>query len=44
MKGTRELNTQKTLVRTGMKLAGMGWTSNGDVYIALEKNFDQGYK
>lgn len=41
--GIRELNTQETLVWTEMKLSDAGWTSDVDVYNAVEKNLGQGY-
>ena len=41
--GVRELNTQETLVWIDMKLSGTGWTSDVDVYNAVEKNLGQGY-
>jgi len=42
--GIRELNTQETLVWTEMKLSDTGWTSDDDVYNAVEKNLGQGYR
>jgi prepilin-type N-terminal cleavage/methylation domain-containing protein len=42
--GIRELNTQETLVWTEMKLSDTGWTSDDDVYSAVEKNLGQGYR
>ena len=36
MKRNRELNTQKTLARAGMKLTGTGWRSDVDVYNAIK--------
>ena len=41
--GIRELNTQETLIWTDMKLSDAGWTSDVDVYNAIEKNLGQGY-
>ena len=41
--GIRELNTQETLVWTEMKLSDTGWTSDVDVYNAIDKNLGQGY-
>jgi len=41
--GIRELNTQETLVWTEMKLSDTGWTSDVDVYNAIEKNLGPGY-
>ena len=42
--GGRELNTQESLVWIDMKLSDTGWTSDGDVYNAVEKNLGQGYR
>ena len=42
--GIRELNTQETLIWIEMKLSGTGWTSDADVYNAVEKNLGQGYR
>ena len=42
--GVRELNTQESLVWIEMKLSDTGWTSDVDVYNAVEKNFGQGYR
>ena len=42
--GIRELNTQETLVWTEMKLSDLGWTSDADVYNAVDKNLGQGYQ
>lgn len=42
--GIRELNIQETLVWTELKLSGTGWTSDVDVYNAVEKNLGQGYR
>ncbi|MGB5746951.1 MAG: prepilin-type N-terminal cleavage/methylation domain-containing protein [Desulfobacterales bacterium] len=42
--GVRELNTQETLVWTQMKLSETDWTSDADVYNAIEKNLGQGYR
>jgi prepilin-type N-terminal cleavage/methylation domain-containing protein len=42
--GVKELNTQETLIWIEMKLSGTGWTSDADVYNAVEKNLGQGYR
>ena len=42
--GVRELNTQETLVWTEMKLSDLGWTTDADVYNAVDKNLGQGYR
>ena len=42
--GVRELNTQESLVWIDMKLSDTGWTSDVDVYKAVEKNLGQGYR
>lgn len=42
--GVRELNTQESLVWIDMKLSDTGWTSDVDVYNAVEKNLGQGYR
>ena len=42
--GVRELNTQETLVWTQMKLSETDWTSDADVYNAVNKNLGQGYR
>jgi len=42
--GVRELNTQETLVWIDMKLSETGWTSDLDVYNAVDKNLGQGYR
>ena len=41
--GVRELNTQETLIWIQMKLSDTGWTSDVDLYNALNKNLGQGY-
>ncbi len=41
--GVRELNIQETLVWTQIKLSETGWTSDADVYNAVDKNLGQGY-
>ncbi len=41
--GVRELNTQETLVWTQIKLSDTDWTSDADVYAAVDKNLGQGY-
>ena len=41
--GIKELNTQETLIWIEMKLSDTGWTSDVDVYNAVEKNLGQGY-
>jgi len=41
--GIRELNTQESLVWIDMKLSGTDWTTDVDVYNAVEKNLGQGY-
>ncbi len=41
--GVRELNTRETLVWTQMKLSDTDWTSDADVYNAVDKNLGQGY-
>ena len=41
--GVRELNTQESLVWIDMKLSGTGWTSDVDVFNAVENNLGQGY-
>ena len=42
--GVRELNTQESLTWIDMKLSDTGWTSDVDVYNAVEKNLGQGYR
>jgi prepilin-type N-terminal cleavage/methylation domain-containing protein len=42
--GVKELNTQETLIWIEMKLSGTGWTTDADVYNAVEKNLGQGYR
>jgi prepilin-type N-terminal cleavage/methylation domain-containing protein len=42
--GVRELNTQESLVWIDMKLSGTDWTTDVDVYNAVEKNLGQGYR
>ena len=41
--GVRELNTQESLVWIKMKLSNIGWTSDVNVYNAVEKNLGQEY-
>ena len=41
--GIRELNMQETLVWTEMKLFDSGWTSDVDIYNAIDKNLGEGY-
>ncbi len=41
--GVRELNTQEALIWIQMKLSETGWTSDVDVYNAVDKNLGQGY-
>ena len=41
--GVKELNTQESLVWIQMKLSETGWTSDVDVYNAVDKNLGQGY-
>ena len=41
--GIRELNMQETLIWTEMKLSDTGWTSDVDVYNAIDKNLGEGY-
>ena len=41
--GVRELNTQESLVWIQMKLSDTGWTTDLDVYNAVDKNLGQGY-
>ena len=41
--GVRELNTQETLVWTQIKLSDADWTSDADVFDAIDKNLGQGY-
>ena len=42
--GVRELNLQESLVWIDMKLSDTGWTSDVDVYNAVEKNLGQEYR
>jgi prepilin-type N-terminal cleavage/methylation domain-containing protein len=42
--GVKELNTQESLIWIEMKLSGTGWTSDVDVYNAVEKNLGHGYR
>ena len=42
--GIRELNMQETLVWIQMKLFDTGWTSDVDVFNAVDKNLGQGYR
>jgi prepilin-type N-terminal cleavage/methylation domain-containing protein len=42
--GIRELNMQETLVWIQMKLSDTGWTSDVDVFNAVDKNLGQGYR
>jgi len=42
--GVRELNTQETLVWTQMKLSDTDWTSDSDVFDAVDKNLGHGYR
>jgi len=42
--GVRELNTQETLVWTQMKLSETDWTSDSEVFNAVDKNLGQGYR
>ena len=42
--GVRELNTQETLIWTEMKLSDTGWTSDADVYNAVDKSLGPGYR
>lgn len=42
--GIRELNMQETLVWIQMKLSDTGWTSDLDVFNAVDKNLGQGYR
>ena len=42
--GVRELNTQETLVWTQIKLSETDWTSDADVYNAIDKNLGHGYR
>ncbi len=41
--GVRELNTLETLVWTQIKLSDADWTSDADVFDAIDKNLGQGY-
>ncbi len=41
--GVRELNTPETIVWIQMKLSDTDWTSDVDVYNAIDKNLGQGY-
>ena len=41
--GVRELNTQESLIWIQMKLSETGWTSDVDVYNAVDKSLGQGY-
>ena len=41
--GGRELNTRETLIWTQMKISDTDWTSDADVYNAVDKNLGQGY-
>ena len=41
--GVRELNTQETLVWAQIKLSDADWTSDADVFDAIDKNLGQGY-
>jgi len=41
--GVRELNTQESLVWIQMKLSDTGWTSDVDVYNAVDKSLGAGY-
>ena len=42
--GVQELNTRETLVWTQVKLSDTEWTSDADVYDAIDKNLGQGYR
>ena len=42
--GVRELNTQETLIWTQIKLSESEWTSDADVYDAVDKNLGQSYR
>ncbi len=42
--GVRELNTQETLIWTEIKLSETDWTSDADVFGAVEKNLGHSYK
>ena len=42
--GVRELNIRETLVWTQIKLSDTVWTSDADVYNAVDKNLGQGYR
>ena len=41
--GVRELNTQESLVWIQMKLSETGWTTDLDIYNAVDKNLGAGY-
>jgi prepilin-type N-terminal cleavage/methylation domain-containing protein len=41
--GVKELNTQESLIWIKMKLSETGWSSDVDVYDAVDKNLGQGY-
>ena len=41
--GIRELNTKDALAWIDMKLSDTGWTSDVDVYNAVDKNLGAGY-
>ena len=41
--GVRELNLQETMVWTKLKFSDTDWTSDVDVYNAVDKNLGQGY-
>ena len=41
--GVRELNTQETLIWIEMKLSDTGWTTDLDVYNAVDKSLGAGY-
>ena len=41
--GVRELNTQESLIWIQMKLSETGWTTDLDIYNAVDKNLGAGY-
>ena len=43
LEGVKELNARETLVWTDMKLSSAGWTSDADLFAAIDTNLGAGY-
>ncbi len=43
LEAVKELNTRETLGWTKLKLSDSGWTSDGDVFVIIDKNLGSDY-